>query len=84
MGALIKMGAHDQNFMEIKNNALTFDALARNLQSGLLKKNRTNKIQPLLFSKPFKEVFCFEPLHPPWKFNLGWYRHILEPHIMYL
>lgn len=48
MGALIKMGAHDQNFMEIKNNALTFDALARNLQSGLLKKKQNKQNSTLV------------------------------------
>ena len=38
---LINMRSHDQNFTVIKTNTLTFDALARNLQSGLLNKEQT-------------------------------------------
>ena len=40
-GVLINMRSHDQNFTVIKTNTLTFDALARNLQSGLLNKEQT-------------------------------------------
>ena len=45
---LINKEAHDWNFMVIQNNTLTFEALARNLQSGLLTKG-TNKMCKSLF-----------------------------------
>ena len=63
---LINMEAHDSTFMVIKKkNGLTFDALARNLQSGLLKNKEHTKFNPCYFLNHSRQYFRLNPASIP-------------------